>query len=235
MVWCITPIILYVIVCAIPVQTSDFAVISDGMAAALRPSGLATLKVITLANGRQLIASSGSVISFRGDAVVNAANTGCVTGGGVDGAINRAGGPELLRAREALGGCPTGEAKLTGSYNLSTVKHIIHAVGPDYSVTGVGAVGDAQLTSAYTSAARVAAEHGITSFAYSLISAGVYRGRNTLDHVLELGARALVNFLTEAPATCTLREVHMVAFQDAEQAALLRVFEAIDRATSKLA
>ena len=187
----------------------------------------------------ELRCSSGSVVSFSGDAVVNATNRGCLSGDGVDGAITAAGGAEMAAARLALPQlrpgvrCETGQAVTTVGGGLAAT-WCIHAVGPNYweveddaaeggdSFEGEEALeaalrrGDELLASAYATAMRCAREKGAATVGFALLSAGLFRGRRSLRAVLDIAVRAVRD-----AAYPGLGRVHLVAFTPAEQRTLL--------------
>ncbi len=121
-------------------------------------------------HGVTLALLQGDITAIQADAIVNAANAALAGGGGVDGAIHRAGGPGIMQECRKIGGCPTGSAVATGAGNLKA-KHVFHAVGPMYSGRGDE---EQLLTGAYQSCLQLAEQYKYKSIAFPSISTGVY-------------------------------------------------------------
>jgi O-acetyl-ADP-ribose deacetylase (regulator of RNase III) len=148
----------------------------------------------------------GDITQLRVDAIVNAANPSLLGGGGVDGAIHQAAGPELLAECRGLGGCRTGEAKITGGHNLPA-KWVIHTVGPVWE--GGNAREDEMLARCYQSCLGLTKENGIRTIAFPAISTGVYRF--PVDLASQIAMREVVAFLKE---DMSVEQVTFVCFND---------------------
>jgi len=161
----------------------------------------------------KLEAIQANIVTLKVDAIVNAANTTLLGGGGVDGAIHRAAGPELLAECRVLNGCPTGQAKITKGYRLPA-KHVIHTVGP---VWHGGKHREAELlASCYVSSLRLATEHRLKTIAFPAISCGVYG--YPLEDAVKIAVRECVNF----PAAGTTLEKIIFACFDRQMLELYR-------------
>ncbi|MDX1709270.1 MAG: O-acetyl-ADP-ribose deacetylase [Desulfobacterales bacterium] len=161
----------------------------------------------------------GDITRLKVDAIVNAANTKLLGGGGVDGAIHRAAGPQLLEECRTIGGCPTGEARITGGYNLPA-RHVIHTVGPVYS----GKPRDSQLlTGCYQNSLKLAVVNDLKTIAFPAISCGVYG--YPIEEACKIAVDTSIDFLGRHPS---LEKIIFIQFSEKDFA----VYEAYIKSIS---
>ena len=163
----------------------------------------------------------GDITKQTTEAIVNAANATLLGGGGVDGAIHRAGGPLILEECKKIGGCPTGDARITTGGKLAA-KYVIHAVGPVYRG---GKKGEAQLlTSAYQSSLALASQHKIQSISFPSISTGAYS--YPMEEAARIALTTVRDYLKEHPE---IKLVRFVLFGQAAYEAYCRVLDGLIR------
>jgi O-acetyl-ADP-ribose deacetylase (regulator of RNase III) len=169
----------------------------------------------------RLAVVDGDITRIDADAIVNAANESLLGGGGVDGAIHRAAGPRLLEACRALGGCRTGEARITPGFDLRA-RHVIHTVGPVWRGGGCGEA--ALLASCYRESLALAARHGLQSVAFPSVSTGAYG--YPLAEATAIAVTEVARFLASSPVP---ERVTFVAFGPAAQTAYRAELERLAR------
>ena len=162
----------------------------------------------------------GDITRQEADAIVNAANTSLLGGGGVDGAIHRAAGPELLAECRTLHGCATGKAKITGGYRLPA-KYVIHTPGPVWHGGGQGE--DTLLASCYRSCLELASENGCETVDFPSISTGVYHF--PLERASGIAIGTIADYLAGHPE---IRRVRMVCFDERTRDCYQRALDALE-------
>jgi O-acetyl-ADP-ribose deacetylase (regulator of RNase III) len=185
--------------------------------------GTMAAEVVQRFGSTNLILKRGDITREEVDAIVNAANSSLLGGGGVDGAIHRAGGPSLLEECRAIrarqGGCPTGEAVITGAGNLRA-RYIVHTVGPVWQ--GGKADEQALLASAYRNSLSLAAAHGVRTIAFPALSTGIY------GYPPELAAPVALGVARDyALAQPTFSEIRFVLFSEGSLATFTAALRAL--------
>jgi len=162
----------------------------------------------------------GDITKLNVDAIVNAANTSLLGGGGVDGAIHRAAGPEMVQECRLLHGCKTGQAKITKGYRLPA-RHVIHTVGPVWN--GGQLNEDELLANCYRNSLALAEKHGLTSIAFPAISTGIYHF--PIERATRIALEETRRFLS---GNTTVEKVIFVCFNEEVRSTYLRALEGGD-------
>jgi len=162
--------------------------------------------------GDKIKVQQGDITQVEVDAIVNAANRSLQGGGGVDGAIHRAAGPQLLEECRSIGGCPTGEARITGGYQLPA-RYVIHTVGPVYKASEEARVASL-LSQCYRNSLQLAVENAVGSIAFPAISCGVYG--YPIEQAVRIAVDTVADFL-EKHRDSPLEEVRFVLFSEEDR------------------